>query len=146
MPKLFIVATTFSAILPLFPTPTTTSFPPEETDVEMAFTELANPSRAISSDSYKLARPVRASLSVLITCSAVTNASLLFISAIGPPASDTDARESGDVGVRGSWYMAVEAILGSPMIGDLKKGFCVMSTGTGDSQAIQTLWVFKYPY
>ena len=55
-----------------------------------------------------------------MTCSAVAKASLLLISSIGPPASDIAADESGDVGVRGSWYMAAEAISDSPIMkGDL---------------------------
>lgn len=116
MPKLFIVATTFWPIFPLFPTPTTTSFPPEPIDVVIALTALESPSWAVSLDSYRPSSCVRASRSVLITCSAVANASLLQISSIGPPASDIAADESGDVGVSGSWYMAGETILDSPMM------------------------------
>lgn len=109
MPKLFIVATTFWPIFPLFPTPTTTSFPPELIDVEIASTELTSASWAIPSDSYRPSSCVRAFRSVLITCRAVANASLLLISSMDPPASDIAADERGDVGVNGSWNMAVEA-------------------------------------
>lgn len=116
MPKLFIVATTFWPILPLFPTPTTTNFPPEQIDVVMTLTELASPAWAISSDAYRPSSCVRASRSVPITDNAVANASLPLISSMGPPASDIAAGESGDVGVRGSWYMAVEANLDSPIM------------------------------
>ena len=140
MPKLFMVATAFWPILPLFPTPTTTSFPPELMDVEIASTELANPSWAITSDSYRLSSCVKASRSVLITCRAVANASLLPVSSMDPPASDIAADESGDVGVGGNWNMAVESISDSPMMnGTWGISFLVMQMGTGNSQALERL-------
>lgn len=44
------------------------------------------------------------------------NASLLSMSPLDPPASDIHAGESGGVGEKGSWYIAVEAILDSPFM------------------------------
>ena len=152
MPKLFIVATTFWPILPLFPTPTITSFPPEQIDAVIAFTELASPSWATLLVSYSFSSPDRASRSVLITCSAVANASLLQNSSMDFPASDRAAGDSGEVGVRGSWYSADEVIFESHIMnGDLGECYACDEdrdggyVGTRASLGFQNIIVMKFP-
>lgn len=141
MPKLFIVATTFWPIFPLFPTPTTTSFPPEQMDEVIALTEFASPSWATGLETYRPSSCVRASRSVLMTCIAVANASLLLVSSMGPPASDIAADERGDVGVRGSWYIAGEATSDSSIMNVEVGGepLFVARTGSGISIALGRL-------
>lgn len=104
-----MVATTFLQILPLFPTPITTSFPLDLTDFEIALTAFASPSWAILSVSYKSSRAVRASLSVLMTCKAVFKAPW-FVAFSTDPASDIAVDEFDDAGVNGRWNIEVLAI------------------------------------
>ena len=111
IPKLFMVATTFLPIFPLFPTPLTTIFPPQLTDLEITLTALLRPSWATLSVSYKSSRAVKASRSVLITCNTVDKAHVLLGSSSGVPTSDISVDEADDVGVRGLWNNVFEVIL-----------------------------------
>lgn len=111
IPKLFMVATTFLPILPLFPTPLTTIFPPQLTDLEITLTALLRPCWATWSVSYKSSRAVKASRSVLITCNAVDKAHVLLGSSSGVPPSDISVDEADDVGVKGLWNIVFKAMM-----------------------------------
>jgi hypothetical protein len=110
IPNEFIVATTFLQILPLFPTPLTTSFPLHLMEFEIALTALARPSWATVSVSYKSSRAVNASRSILMTCKAVFKTPWLVEFSIDP-ASDIAVDELEDVGVSGRWNIEMEAIV-----------------------------------
>lgn len=74
-PRLFIVVTNFSPILPLLPIPDTINLPPRWMDLDIVVTALAKPLRATGSVSYKRAREDRAVASVDKTWTAEANTS-----------------------------------------------------------------------